>query len=360
VPERMRELQIPGAAIALIRQGHIAAIRSFGYAELGQQQPVTDKTLFRMASISKPVAAWAVMILVERGLVGLDEPIDHYLRRWRLPPSAFSPDGVTLRRLLSHTAGISSPGIGRARHGSTTTPLLDGLEGRQPPLNAQQQRYYMRWGLPPDASITLAHEPGTGHRYSNGGYALLELMIEEVTGYDYADFVGREILSPLGLRHAGYDPLPVPLRATIATPHFEDGSPIDDWQPLSNAAGGMWASITDLATFACAELTGPAGALPGRGVLSSTSIDTMFASHGFVTHEPSSGANLDIGLGHFLCNVGGLRNVHHSGGFSGWRSTYSIFPQTGQGFCMLINSDGGNGLWQPLMLEWAQVMASPA
>ncbi len=360
VPQRMSDLHIPGAAVALIEKGRVAAIRSFGLADSQSRTPVSGATLFRLASISKSFAAWAVMILVERGQVELDAPIDRYLKRWRLPSSPFERGGVTVRRLLAHTAGIYTPGMGRAPHGSTSTPLLDALEGRQPPLNMEQQRYYTRWNLPPDAPMTLAHEPNSGHRYSNGGYAMLELMVEEVSGHAFEDFMRREIFEPLGMRHAGYDPLPVSLRGQVAKPHFEDGSPVEDWVPLSKAAGGMWASIADLATFACAELSGADGAAVGRGVLSPRAVEAMFVSHGFAMHEDGSGLDFDTALGHFVCTYGGQLNVHHAGGFSGWRSIYSILPQAGLGFCMLVNSDAGNSLWQPLLLEWAQSLMASA
>ena len=360
VPKRMGDLNIPGAAVALIEDGCVVAIRPFGVADTQSGTPVRDTTLFRMASISKSFAAWAVMVLVERGRVELDVPIDRYLTSWRLPAAPFSSSGVTVRRLLAHTAGISTPGMGRAPHGSTFTPLIDALEGRQPPLNLEQQRYYNRWNLPPDAPITLAHEPGSAHRYSNGGYAMLELMVEDVSGCAYEEFITREIFEALGMQHAAFDPLPSHLRGLVARPHFEDGSPVEDWEPLSKAAGGLWASIADLATFACAELSVPTCALPGRGVLSPQSIKAMFNSHGFAMHESGAGIDFDTGLGHFICNFGGHLNVHHSGGFSGWRSIYSILPQTGQGFCMLVNSDGGNPLWQPLLMEWSQSVLSVA
>lgn len=358
VPQRMQALRLPGAALALIENGSTAALRCWGWADSAKQRPITPTTLFRLASISKPVAAWAVMRLVERGLVDLDAPIANTLRRWPLPPSTFDPQAVTVRRLLAHTAGISTPGVGRAPHGSTRTPLLDGLEGRQPPPGAEQQRYYRRWGLPDDAPVTLAHEPGSAHRYSNGGYAMLELMVEEVSGRSFADFVGSEILQPLGMDHAGYDPLPAALQAEAATPHFEDGSPVQDLQPLCKAAGGLWASMADLARFASAELAGPDAEPPGRGVLSPGAIDAMFAPQAFATYEPAFDLSFDAGLGHFSCRVGGLLNVHHSGGFSGWRSIYALLPQQRLGLCMLINSDGGNALWQPLLQEWSQFLAA--
>lgn len=358
VPDRMQALRLPGAALALIENGSTAALRCWGWADSAQQRPITPTTLFRLASISKSAAAWAVMHMVERGRVDLDAPISGYLRRWQLPPTAFDTQAVTVRRLLAHTAGISTPGVGRAPLGSTRTPLLDGLAGHQPPLSAEQQRYYQRWSLPADAPVTLAHEPASAHRYSNGGYAMLELMVEEVSGRSYADFVASEILRPLGMDHAGYDPLPAALQAEVATPHFEDGSPVQDLQPLSQAAGGLWASITDLAAFACAELAGPDGEQPGRAVLSPAAMDTMFAPLAFASHEPAFDLSFDAGLGHFICHVGGQLNVHHSGGFSGWRSIYAILPQQGLGLCMLINSDGGNELWQPLMRQWSQFLVS--
>ena len=360
LPQRMKALQLPGAAVALIESGERAAVRCYGWADLERQIPVSERTVFRLASISKSLAAWAVMKLVETGQVKLDHPIGRYLKLWRLPASSFDHDGVTVRRLLSHRAGISTAGVGRTAHTGAPISVRDGLEGRQPPLNAAQARYYERWSLPPDAPATVDKAPGSAFAYANCGFAMLELMVAEVSGRPYADFVRDEITGPIGMGHAGFDPLCADLQSAFATGYGEDGQAIDDRVPLSMAAGGLCASITDLAKFACAGMAGPHGAVPGRNLLKPDSIRQMYAPQGAADLDTDTGIAFEAGLGHFLCQFGGRLHVHHSGGFPGWRSIYWIVPETGDGLCMLINSDGGNPLWQQPLQEWATAVSTPA
>ena len=106
VPALLAELATPGAAVALIRNGEVALARGYGWADREQRQRVTTSTLFNVGSISKTVAAWGLLKLVENGQLDLEVPVETYLTRWHLPPSEFDHDAVTLERLLSHTAGL--------------------------------------------------------------------------------------------------------------------------------------------------------------------------------------------------------------------------------------------------------------
>ena len=348
VPKRMQELGLPGAALALIDGGRVSTLRCWGLADRETAAPLTEHTVFRLASISKSFAAWAVMTLVERGDVNLDAPIERYVRRWRLPPSPHDAAGVTVRRLLTHTAGVSVEGLGQ-RLPERTSTLVEALNNELPAAPPDCGPYQARWKLPDAAPTRLAWPPGQGFHYSNAGFALLELMVEEVSGQRFAAYVEQAVLRPLGLTHAGFVLPPGPASATA---YSEAGHAIARLRPLCAAAGGLCASIRDLARFACAEMAGPDGEPAGRGVLSSGSMAAMFTSHGPAEHDESSGLDFEAGLGHMLCSIGGAKNVHHSGGFVGWRSIYSVFPELGAGLCMLINSDGGNELWQPLIQDW--------
>ena len=112
VPDRLVELKVPGVSIALIEQGELRQTCHFGFADIGDRRPLDDDTLFQIASISKSVAAWGVMKLVERGLLDLDAPVERYLSRWQFPPSEFDSSAVTARLLLMHFAGTSLSGCG--------------------------------------------------------------------------------------------------------------------------------------------------------------------------------------------------------------------------------------------------------
>lgn len=110
LPTLMKDYFVPGVAIAIIQNGQVVTYKLYGYANLDKKIPVDGKTGFNIGSISKTVAAWGVMRLVEQGKISLDEPVEKYLTRWHLPKTEFNNKGVTIRRLLSHTAGLSLHG----------------------------------------------------------------------------------------------------------------------------------------------------------------------------------------------------------------------------------------------------------
>ena len=156
----------PGLAVALVHHGQAVWLAGYGVADRTTGEPVTAATRFQAASLSKPVTAWGVLRLVERGRIGLDEPVVGRLPRWRLPPSPFDADGVTVRRLLSHTAGLSVHGyVGQNpdRPRSSIAASLAGETGD---------------GFP----VELLEAPGRRWLYSGGGYSVAQLLVEELTG----------------------------------------------------------------------------------------------------------------------------------------------------------------------------------
>jgi CubicO group peptidase (beta-lactamase class C family) len=345
---QLEPLQVPGCALALIENYALTEVRVYGVADRETGAPVIPETVFSLQSISKSFAAWAVMTLVEAGRVDLDAPVSRYLRRWSLPPSdAYDLDLVTPRRLLSHQAGVTVRGFRGVEPQAPNHTVVDALRARLPPPNEEQVRYYKDWNLEPDEPVWIAHRPGEAWRYSNAGFAILELMIEDVTGEDYGALVARDVLAPLGLVDAGFDRRE---GQSQARPYSKQGERCVDYRWPCRAAAGVYASITDLAGFACAEMAGPNGEPAGRGVLSPAAIETMFTPYGLA--DNAGGVQFEAGLGHLLFTSDGPMNVHHSGGSVGWRSIFSIFPQTGDGLCMLMNGDGANDLWIPLVRQW--------
>lgn len=351
IPKRMAELDVPGAALALVSADSLAEFRVYGVTDVERGLPVTTRTRFSLQSISKSFTAWAVMKLVERGQVELDAPINAYLRRWKLADTQWPASQVTVRRLLCHHGGISSSGINSVLPDQQQCTLLDGLNGTLPPLTEEQERYYRLWNLEPGKPVVIEREPGAGWQYANGGYAMLELMVEDVTGRAFADFMRSEILSPLGLDSAGchFDP------ELDAAPHGPEGVRLADYRKICLAAGGLYASIDELARFMIAQMRGYRGDTEGLPI-GPASFREMFRSHGLA--DKVEDRQFEAGLGHLLLKSGGLVNVHHSGGSIGWRSIYSVFPTLGEGFCMLMNSDEANQLWIPLVADWRTALNS--
>ena len=175
------------------------------------------------------------------------------------------------------------------------------------------------------------------------GFVLLQLLIESVSGRAFADFMQMEVLDPLGMPTAGFRS-PDSSNPQAAFAHRSDGTRLPFYRHVALAAGGLFCSIEDLAIFACAELAG------GCGVISTQGMATLFEKQCFA--ETLDGLYFDSGLGHYRLEVGGLTFLMHSGGVLGWRSVYGVIPQTGHGFCALVNSDGGNSFWMTLLQTW--------
>ncbi len=354
VPALLQELALPGIALALIDRCEVESVRCYGFANKERREPVTPDHKFRIASISKPVTCWGVMALVEHGLLDLDAPVDDYLTRWHLPTGGIDPDGVTARGLMSHSAGLAAGGGSGVNPRYALPSLVDTLSGEvTPPLDEDQLAYYEKVGLALEEvlrPLTIVARPGEQYAYSNSGYGLLQLLIEDISGQSFCDYMRESIFEPLGMHSSGFEH-PVPVE-DFATPYDEEGTAIPIYHLVAKAAGGMNSTIGDLARFTCAEMLGPAGEPAGRDAIRSDSVALMHRP--IMYAESEMGLDFNTGLGHLICEIDGMTNVHHTGGFAGWRSVMSFNPSRGDGFVALINSSGGNPLWMQLISEWAQ------
>src|SRR5215216_7639654 len=173
----------PGLAVALVQDGRPVWAAGFGLADPTSGRPVTAGTRLQAASVSKPVTAWGVLRLVEAGRIGLDEPVLGRLRRWRPPPSRFDAEGLTVRRLLSHTAGLSVHGYVGQTSDRPLPSIVASLSGETGD------------GFP----VELLEAPGQRWLYSGGGYSLAQLLVEELTGRPFTDYMQAEVLEPLSM-----------------------------------------------------------------------------------------------------------------------------------------------------------------
>ncbi len=356
VPEQLSALRLPGCALALIENSEISTIRCYGYADIATKTAVREDTMFQVASISKSVAAWGIMKLVEQGRLDLDAPIDTYLTRWHLPPSDYDARAVTPRLLLMHFGGTSLSGCGGTPYDETWYTAEDILYGRTPSLDEQQLAYCVKWGMDPESygkPVHLLQAPGTGFEYSGGGFTILELIIEEITGKSFTEFMSEAILGPLGMPESSFEVRDSQL-PRVATPYSDTLEAIPLYRTNGKAAGGMYSNIIELARFACAEMEGPNGEAPGRGVLAADSVAEMQRPDRYA--ETEMGLDFYTGLGHYVVDIAGVRAVQHTGGNPGWRSVYTVIPAQKTGFVCLINSAGGNDLWMDLIQQWSAVV----
>jgi CubicO group peptidase (beta-lactamase class C family) len=330
------------AAIARIDAEHKGNV-AFTLVERGQKvavhfvsvgTPVDEDTRFQVASLSKWITAWGVMRLVEEGRLDLDAPVGTYLTRWSLPESEFDDADVTIRRLLSHTAGLTD-GLGYG--GFATSSEIESLE------DSLTQAADADEGA--DGRVRIGIEPGSEWRYSGGGYTLLQLVVEEVTGERFADFMQHAILHPLGMARSTFDADAASAR--LATFYDADGRPTDHRRFTALAAASLYTNVDDLTRFVRAHVRGPNGEPPGRGVLAPETLERMREPH---AHQ--FGAAI-WGLGTILYVPNGHDDfvIGHDGNNSPAINTAArVDPATGD--AIIVLESGNRLLATELAGEW--------
>ncbi len=203
--------RIPGLSVAVFEGHRIVWAKAYGVREAGGTAPVALDTLFQAGSISKPVTALAVMRHAEAGKWMLDEPVNGKLASWKVPDNEFTArQKVTLRRLLSHSAGTTVHGFpGYAAGGPlpTVVQVLDGV----PPANT--------------APVRVDVVPGTRTRYSGGGTTIVQLMMVDQLGKPFPQIMQEAVFGPLGLKDSTFEqPLPPGLAARAASGTRADGT----------------------------------------------------------------------------------------------------------------------------------------
>jgi CubicO group peptidase (beta-lactamase class C family) len=316
----------PGLAVALVHHGRSIWAAGYGVADRTTGQPVTATTRFQAASLSKPVTAWGVLRLVESGRIGLDEPIVGHLRRWRPPASPFDADGLTVRRLLSHTAGLSVHGYVGQRADRPLPSIVASLSGKTGD------------GFP----VELLEAPGQRWLYSGGGYSLAQLLVEQLTGRPFTDYMQAEVLEPLGMTASSFH---WSRTAATARPHDAHGRQIGDFAFAEQAAAGLVTTAPDLARFLAAALAGPRGEPPGRGVLSPAGVQVA------LTAAPATDGRWGLGYGLGLTPGGDLL-AYHEGANRGWRAGLALLPDRRAGIALLANGDAGSAPIDAVVQQW--------
>lgn len=328
--ERMAHFRVPAVSVAVIDGNRIAWSRAWGRTA-ADGAPATPRTLFQAASISKPVFASAALRLVHRGRIGLDAPVNAGLRSWRLPDGeAGQAEAVTLRRLLSHSAGLSVHGFRGYAAGEPVPALRQLLDGAEP-ANSDPVR--------------IAQAPGAAWRYSGGGTSLAQLLVEDASGSALAPLMRRLVLVPLGMRDSGFDqPLPAARRRQAAIGHRPDGEAVaGGWHTYpEQAAAGLWTTPTDLARFALWVMAGANGG---------GDAEQRFVAQQLITPQPGldAGGGSRMGLGLFLDGEGEAMRFSHGGSNEGYRAFLVGFPGTGQGAVIMTNGDAGARLARELV-----------
>jgi CubicO group peptidase (beta-lactamase class C family) len=327
-------------SVAVVQNCRIVDARGFGSAAPGGG-PVTTRTLFQAGSLSKTFTAVAALRLVKSGALNLDGDVRQTLTSWSLPISPLLKDpSITLRQLLSHTAGINQEGGNGYRRDAPLPSLTDILNGRAPANTAP---------------IRVESAPGSAWRYSGGGYYITQALMQDATGSDYRQLMQRLIFRPLRMRDSCLSqPLDAPRVPFAARAVGPDGSPLEDgWRVNPElAAGGLWTTPSDIARLMIAISRGVRG--EDRDYLGSDMAREL------MTRGPGN-----WGLGVSLGPPEGAPRFGHTGHNVGFVSEYVMYPDTCQGAVVMTNADQGGWLASEVLraigdaYNWPDRRASP-
>jgi len=319
IEERMENLNIPGAALAIVRDGQIVHLTGYGVAN-ENGDPVTPQTPFLLASLSKSVTAVAVMQLVEAGQIELGAPVQQYLP-WFLPDTP-----ITVRQLLHQTSGLDE-----------TQGYRRNLEPDGPNVLEQSIRQL--------ADTELNHPPGTAFVYSNSNYDVLGLLIETVTGQSYGNYIQTHLFTPLEMNNS-FTSLTEARAAGMSSafyPFFGRQMSFDGWMPYTRAiqpSAGLIGSAEDMAHFVLAQLQD--GRYQSTQLLSPASIETLH------TPYPATGPNVAYAMGWAVWSFDDAAwpgeeaptALSHGGEWLGFSNLIVLIPEYDLGVVVLLNGPG--------------------
>ncbi len=321
---------VGNASLALLEKGEV--VDEYFYS-VGN--PVDRHTVFQVASMSKWISAWGVMNLVEEGKLALDTPVGNYLTRWQLPPSEYDNQGVTVRRLLSHTAGLTD-GLG-----------YTGFAAGTPVPTLEESLTHTEDAIPQaSGKVVVGRPPGRRWQYSGGGYTLLQLLVEEVSGQSFNAYMDSAVFTPLGMNQSTYI-WADSLGWDLADFYDTDLTIAPHYRYAALAAASLYTNLADLVLFSRAHLAGSSDEPIGCGVLQPETVAMMRAPTGKVM-------GIGIwGLGTVLYadnNAGDFIIGHDGGNGPAINTAFRLNPTTGDGIIVL--ETGSSSLATTIGSEW--------
>ncbi|HJR53171.1 MAG TPA: serine hydrolase domain-containing protein [Gemmatimonadota bacterium] len=332
---------VVGAGALAMRDGLVVSRHDVGFADRDADRPVDESTIFHYGSITKTLTAIAIMQLRDRGLLSLDDPVTRWVSELRAVSDPYgSPDAITIRMLLSHTAGFQNP----------TWPWDEG-EPWEPfePTEWEQLVAMMPYQR-------LLFEPGSRYSYSNPGFIYLARVIEEITGDPWEAYVQKNVFAPLGISRSYFGVTPWYL-AEHRSHNYElrpDGGRLvavdegTDFDPGITIPNGGWnAPLDDVARY-LAFLTGPAPDEETERrwdlVLARETLQKMWEPVIQVAEDGTGTAWSDVGLSFFLNRRSGRLVVGHTGSQANFRAFLAFDPAQRTAYAMVFNTSIGEGL----------------
>ncbi len=331
IDERLRAHNTPAISVAVIHDYRIVWARAYGARELGSGTRADAQTLFQAASISKMVTALAALQQADEGRVALDANINQALRSWKLPDNELTrATPVTLRQLLSHTAGVNLHSVDGYPEGATLPTLHQILDGLPPATNA---------------AVRVVEPPGRAFAYSGGGLLVVQQLVEDLAGRPFAQAMERAVFAPFGMSASTFE-LPMPARfANRAVAYDTDETALPPLVNPESAPAGLWATPTDLARF----LIEVQLASEGR----SRKVSKRVADWMVTPVTPTGPPDVAIGLGPFVEKHGATTYFGHDGWNDGFLSMSRAMLHRGDGAVVMTNGAAG----APVIFEMMRAIA---
>lgn len=314
IEKQMAAYKVNGLSIAVIKDYKIDWAKAYGWADVAEKRPVTVDTRFQAASISKSINSLGLLKLVQQGKINLEADINDYLKTWKFPYDSVSKNKkISLANLLSHTAGLSVHGFGGYTPGDSIPTVVQILDGSRP-ANSR--------------SVRSLFEPSKRFQYSGGGSTISQLMLMDVTGMRYEDYMKKEVLQPIGMRNSFYNQPPPAGTKNLATA-YNRGVEVKGKYHIypEQAAAGLWTTPTDLAKYIIESQLEYEG--KSSKVLSQAMMQTRLTNY----------IDNNAALGVFLVRNASDTFFNHNGGNEGFVCTSYGSLSGGNGIVVMINAD---------------------
>ena len=316
IEDFIRQQQVPGLAIGVIQGGQLVYAHGFGVKNLAHDHdPVTPRSLFHMASITKTFVATSIMQLVEGGKINLDAPVVQYLPYFRLADDRYPT--ITVRQMVTHTSGM---------------PDVEDYEWDKPQYDDGALERYVR----SVSNQKLIFAPGTDFRYSNMAFEVLGDLISKVSGESFDDYVQQQILTPLKMKDST-----LLIKKTspglMTWGHERDlsghvfPSKVYPYHRMHSPSSNLHSNVEDMARWALANLNH--GELDGRRILKEQTYDIMWKP----AHKLSDGRA--VGISWFLGEYRGQATVSHGGGDTGYATFLMLLPEKKMAVVLMANCD---------------------
>ncbi|KQC07485.1 MAG: hypothetical protein APR54_06010 [Candidatus Cloacimonas sp. SDB] len=330
IEDRMKHWNVPAVSLVVIDDMEIAYSGAFGIKRMGDSTLIDVNTLFQAASISKPVSAVGAMTLACKNELNIDVDVNQLFQDWQLPYEDYE-QRVTIRRILSHSAGLSVGGFTGYESEDNLPSILEIIEGRTPANSP---------------AVRIIAQPNTKFMYSGGGYQVLQKILEDVTGKSFTKIMQENVFQPLNMTNSHYAPLDSTNKENAAFGHTNDYIP--DYAPIhvESAAGGLWTTPTDLGLLLIDLMK--AYTNEDATILDSLTIQAMMQPNYW-----------DFGLGFKVLGAGKNFRFSHGGATKGWHSHFMAFPERGQGVVIMTNGTNGWVLWTEIVRSVAAALNWP-